>query len=1155
MKSVSQDLQKALDTGVALRAVPVVIADWNLNRYHDVKADNVPSEQDAGFDVELFPVESLVESNRPEKGINKARVGYARVMDDYAPVNGGYHPARFYVADVDDKYKYWTSPLPAVNGVVPLSNSTNFDPDVYPDLVGDGLTSARPFVVYGTWDTSDTTGQTIIPQDVDANKIVIKLENSWATPNDFDIVITNSAGSVTIHDEQLTAGWEGPGVITLRWSGTAWTDQLTGPSTDAYDMPITTKVQKIQLVVRTLKGGYEKTDLGAPLVPTTYRDEAGNLNTTDGNDGYVDVIEIAAHLEADLSEFVIEAESTLDISDVSNLYPIGTLTTNVGTLTLSNLYRNPSPLPDEDGDINDFLPGAFSQRNDDMIWCKYLEPNVKIDLFYDFYDENTDESIFLERVQELSMYSGQWNGEEDEQISLELNDYSVFFNSQTVPAAMWENIPSTQAVWRVLDSVGFSNYVITADVSDFNIPIFYMNSEQTVWEVLDDIAKSTQTAIYFDSTGTLHVKPRGAAFTANPAVATLTAVDSENQLSNIITLDQTEEFEPNSITVSYQATDWEANQGDNPVLQEVWTPEGDEVLRSSPLVKPLVSGDTFFWLSPKDAQIWPYSGLVNIDGEYVRYKGKQVTYYTGTTGQTANTTIVNSLDEYNAVQGEVDVKYRYKTVYTGALKIDVDEFGALKRGEWNSQVNDHPVDALGYSVRHIKNGTHRTGVGGFLHMKNVSKVQLASTSGFNDYKDILVATHGGTNDFPYFAYGTKFRFVKEAGRTTQKAGLILHNNDATEDGYYIEIMPSKSLGGKERKNRQELILYSRVSGKDYRKGTAALAIGENIDYELDVTYKVVGSSDHHLQIWVNGKKVLDKTITSNKNTPNGRFGMFLRGKTKVQYEYLYGIAQNLSDPPDDFSYMDKVKRGYNGGLWDQEWVYELKWRNVMHTKKVGKGRHRHVKKYWKREQVRLSKRFFDDFGPYVHEVREYNVKFDPAPVQHSRVFMTNDWGAAVLEYSATPFDASFVIANTDRINAVINGDDTLSFAGTGSSVAQVLDVLGRVLVQQEAATIVADNKEQINARGKNESDLSGPWIQTKDMAQALADWIKNNFTYGNEGLSVEVFGNPCYEIGDVVHVTYPEKHIDGDFFVVGVANSFSSGYQTTLTLRERHNLT
>jgi hypothetical protein len=63
--------------------------------------------------------------------------------------------------------------------------------------------------------------------------------------------------------------------------------------------------------------------------------------------------------------------------------------------------------------------------------------------------------------------------------------------------------------------------------------------------------------------------------------------------------------------------------------------------------------------------------------------------------------------------------------------------------------------------------------------------------------------------------------------------------------------------------------------------------------------------------------------------------------------------------------------------------------------------------------------------------------------------------------------------------------------------------------------------------------------------------MKENFSYGNDQISVTIFGNPLIEIADVVHVNYPDKYIDGDYFVVAVRNSFSDGIETTLTLRRR----
>jgi hypothetical protein len=71
------------------------------------------------------------------------------------------------------------------------------------------------------------------------------------------------------------------------------------------------------------------------------------------------------------------------------------------------------------------------------------------------------------------------------------------------------------------------------------------------------------------------------------------------------------------------------------------------------------------------------------------------------------------------------------------------------------------------------------------------------------------------------------------------------------------------------------------------------------------------------------------------------------------------------------------------------------------------------------------------------------------------------------------------------------------------------------------------------------------------MAQNIADWMNAHFSYGNDTVTMEVFGNPLIELGDVVHIKYPSKFLDDDYFVTGIVNSFDQGITTQLTCRRR----
>lgn len=1119
-------IEEALKNDHAIRAVPELVVDWNMNRYVGAVASNTPSDELEGYDAELFPIDSLVISNRPTKGINKARIGSSTVVDDETIDANGTPLARFYIADVDDSYKYWTSPQPSdEDGVMPLFNSTNFpepEDEVYSH---DNLTSVRPKVVYN--------------QDVSVNKIVITTENTWATAKDFQIQVATVASptegqwTTVATDESLGNTWKGIGQIVLHYNGngTALTPWVSSGRVDNADKtPKRVTIRAVRILVNSLEGGYRKTT--GTLVPTTYGVQSGinyTILETDGKDSFFDLIEISARLEVDLTPFVVNVEDTFDLGEKSNLYPIGTVTSNVAALALSNLYKNIS---------GDWVPGIFSADNADSPYRNFIDANAEMQLSYRYFDEDDNE---LGLIQQFKMYVENWTGQSNDIVNLDLMDFSKFFNTAEIKLrpSMWEGLTVSEIIGRILDSVGFVDYEIDNDAdreTDHVIPVFYTDGEKNVWETLDELAKASQSAIYFDGRGVLQVKTRDFAMSAADApVWDFTSIDTLDQLANIVSLDVDTEFEPNYYKVAYQKTDWSLEEHGQPVMQQVWNPESETVtLRGTPLVRDLPVDGPWMWLGTDDVKVWPYEALVNIEGELIRYKGKHFVYYTGATGTTRNTRVVTSNDEYKSFNEMTPFDHRQKNHFSGALAV-------TERGVWNTVERAHLVEASGYNTRAIINGTRYTNAPGFYHWRNESRVQLLSSTKATTQRDILLATRGSSEDTTFLDYGTRFRLLKQAGRTDQCAGLVINNSEATEDGYYFEFTPSSTLTAKDRAHREEFIFFVREGGVSKVLGKQACAIGENIDYELDVSFRLTSGGDHSITAFLNGKNILDVVVTgADRIATAGRFGMFLRGRTRAEYEYLYAIRhEEKPQLLEDFGFLDKVQRGYMGGQWDREWTYRVSdYKRLVLRKSVKATR-------------RYNRQFFDEFGPIVHEVREFDVKFEPNPVLHSRLYLTNDWSACVVDYVGNPFGAKFAIANTSRRNAVIHGEDSLSFAGTGDAINQVLTVLGRALVIGEAEEVVAENSDQIRRRGKAEAELTSTWIQSKEMAEDVATWMRENFSYGNDGMTMEIFGNPLIEVGDVVSVNYPDKHISGDFFVLGTTTSFENGMSTTLDLRRR----
>lgn len=1054
-----------------MTALPRLFADWNMNRYIGTTVTNTPSEDTDGNDIEMFPIESIVQSPRPVKGISKARINQSIVSDDYG------HPSmpRFYVASVDDKYKYWQSPYTS-------DNSGN-------------ISGVQPTIIYD--------------QTVEVNKVVIKLENSWASPTALTIEYTTNGGSSwqTISSAPTIRN---DGQIILYFNGAGWS------STRPDSLSPLVAMNGIRMTVTQLGPG--KTLNGTT---TGYR-VGGVFNVpTTGKNSYFSLIEMGVHREVELTDRVISVSDTFDAGEASQITPVGTITSNVANLELWNA--------DE----------LFSPENEGSIYAKFIEANVEMNMQYIYTVNGTKYP-----VQQFRMFTDEWAPTGEGTVQVSLSDASKYLKEVKPLPGLYEGLTLAQIIYRLCDSVGFSDYNIITNVNstDYEIPIFYVDGEATIWEIFDDLATATQSLIYFDAFGKLNVKTREDAFNKDRSIDwTLRGETSGSELADIISLNQSGSYEANVVKVTYKSTKWSDFQNGIPALTPVWEPEGTVVLRASPLAADVPDANwPRFKIDPKDVELWPYTGLVQIQGEIIKYEGKYFSYRDGS-GNTV-TAVVKDADEYEKLNKLADPTKRYMNHFTG-------EFAITERGAWNSMARAHSIDVSGYSLRQVNFGTG-IGIGGgsmsgFRHNRTQSTVTLSGAGRLSSNKEYLIATRGASNDTGWRHLGMRFRFNK-GSYDDQRGGIVFNNSGANESGYYVEFTATKALTEAARAWSNETRVYTRNSGtsttitnQENNGRGAKTRFVEGTWYEADIYYNW---NTQAVSVWINGKKCVTATIPNpNQISPNGKFGMYVRGNTSMEVEYLYAIARNEPEPLDDTSFLNRITGAYEGKQWDREWTY--KYKTIR----------RRVKKKWVKEQVKWNQQFIDEFGPIVHEVREYEVKFDPAPVKHSKLYYTNDWSAIATEYRADAFSARFVVANAARENAVMNGDDSLSIGGS-TPIEQHLLVYGRALVVGEQEEVEARNDAQVKARGEIETEVSSDWIQSKAAAKALAKWIESHWGTGMDELSVEVFGNPLFELGDLVAVEYARKSMttaNNQYFVVGINTAFDSGVTTTLTLRRK----
>jgi hypothetical protein len=502
----------------------------------------------------LYSLEDCFNRFRPRSGINKA-MSFGQKTGHFIHHS---HPEmskrpRYYMGDKQDMFKYWTS-FRTENGIErgianrPVGNTGTYEID-----------DAAPFVVYkkpvpanrvvvkmqtnvGTVDLgpfSNSTGKFNDPLYGDANRttpVKWKIQyldgTDWKDAISFDINSKRKNGLQVIGADGYVEIAYGL-ILDDKYTNTfvhaqeiVSTDLLPSKSFNGYAYLVkknptdvgtyyiwSSELQKFESFVPKY-GWYlvETDDTKVPYVtdltnPQTY------IGSTDGKslyrefsyvgglrvvaetmnkfDSTFDLIEISPRLAVDLAEktkgfAVTKAASDLGISGM----PVSQLLASTGSLDLFDYDLafssiNPNSilnLKDSSGNIVD----SFTSKN---LQIKLYEVITNVDGYEYFVPVKT-------------LYSEGFPQEnaKGRTVNISLRDMFFYFESLTAPQILIPNVSVSYAVSLLLDSIGFSNYTFkrVPGEKEAIIPYFFISPEKTVAQVLNDIAISTQTAMFFD---------------------------------------------------------------------------------------------------------------------------------------------------------------------------------------------------------------------------------------------------------------------------------------------------------------------------------------------------------------------------------------------------------------------------------------------------------------------------------------------------------------------------------------------------------------------------------------------------------------------------------------------------------------------------------
>jgi hypothetical protein len=494
----------------------------------------------------LFSLESCFENFRPRSGINKAKIPYSS--------NGYFHYSnrdmakrpRYYMASKNDSFKYWTSDR-SENGKqrgvsYPLPSGAFGIDDAAPFIVYENEVPANRVVVkmqthVGSTDKgvfySNSGGAFEDPFYGYSNsktpskwKIQYLEGNNWSDAISFLPSDQRSDGSPVIGEDGTVEIYYGLIVPdkyskTFNYKKDLLVEQMLplSPEVGSAYLVKSSDEDKGTFYIYT-SDGYESFEpfYGWSLLENSdvdYRNSVDSktqeeyfVNSLTGKKQYLkfkyvsglrvvvdqmntnsstfDLIEISPRLVFDLTDMVESVSVNKSASDLGNAgMPVGQLLASVGDISIFDYNQ------------------LFNENNPNSIISKYLDQIIK----FFIYDTIVDKAGNKYMVPIKTMYSSdrpKTSGESRE-MSIELRDLMFLLERTSAPEIILVDVSLSVAISTLLDYIGFTNYkFLRVDgEKELIIPYFFVAPEKSVLQILQDLAVSSQSAMFFDEENNL----------------------------------------------------------------------------------------------------------------------------------------------------------------------------------------------------------------------------------------------------------------------------------------------------------------------------------------------------------------------------------------------------------------------------------------------------------------------------------------------------------------------------------------------------------------------------------------------------------------------------------------------------------------------------
>jgi hypothetical protein len=204
--------------------------------------------------------------------------------------------------------------------------------------------------------------------------------------------------------------------------------------------------------------------------------------------------------------------------------------------------------------------------------------------------------------------------------------------------------------------------------------------------------------------------------------------------------------------------------------------------------------------------------------------------------------------------------------------------------------------------------------------------------------------------------------------------------------------------------------------------------------------------------------------------------------------------------------------------------------------------------------------------PEISGINYYDVQYqtpaavsvDILPVEYKMSYYPGNTPEDQTKYQVKIVD-EYSLAYSTPINtgfrarlAVANGAPNMVFLKKDSDELNDLTINFNLWTHE----IIAPSDEEIVEKIVDYSNLSevvqldSEWIQSKHAAQRILKVVQMGLEGFSKNASLNIFGNPLIQVGDVITLSYSLNGIyQQKYFVHSVSQSFTDGLQTSLQLK------